>query len=235
MIKAVVDTLAVKNYFTENEYFQLSHYFIEQDITENSFVATSVDTSISGQSIQIPFQSVFISGSNISMVELADFPGKKMYLITGGHFYMGRTGKELYGDIIRGTLEIKAAGGGIMSLYAGKHEIVGQSSPSGMLTMTWQGTGNIISDIAPVESDGVREYVGTRISWAIESASLYATSSVSDYQKYAVQMELYDYAVKALHDLAYPTYEFSVDSGNFLFAQEFPPSATSWSSERVFT
>ena len=49
------------------------------------------------------------------------------------------------------------------------------------------------------------------------------TTNVSDYQKYSVQMELYDHAVKTLSEVATPTYEFSVDSGNFIFAQEFQP------------
>ena len=49
------------------------------------------------------------------------------------------------------------------------------------------------------------------------------TANVSDYQKYSVQLELYDYALDVLADLATPTYEFSVDSANFVFAQEFAP------------
>lgn len=220
LIKATTDLLAVKNCFSEHEYSQLSHYFIEQDITENSFVATSVNTSVSGQSTQISSLNVFIRYSNISMIEMPDFPGKKMYLINGGYFDIGG---KLSGDIIRGTLEAKTTGGGVMSLYVGKYEIGEKVEQSGMLTITWQGSNNINSDIALVESDGVHEYAGTRISYYVKSGSLYATSNVSDYQKYAVQMELYDYAVKTLHDLAYPTYEFSVDSGNFLFAQEFTP------------
>ena len=49
------------------------------------------------------------------------------------------------------------------------------------------------------------------------------TTNVSDYQKYSVQMELYDHAVETLSEVATPTYEFSVDSGNFIFAKEFQP------------
>lgn len=63
---------------------------------------------------------------------------------------------------------------------------------------------------------------GSTLSF-IASGSLYLTASVNDYQRYSVEMELYQYAVGVLDDLATPTYEFSVDSGNFLFAQEFAP------------
>ncbi len=49
------------------------------------------------------------------------------------------------------------------------------------------------------------------------------TANVSDYQKYSVQLELFDFAVDVLSDVATPTYEFNVDSGNFIFSQEFAP------------
>lgn len=63
---------------------------------------------------------------------------------------------------------------------------------------------------------------GTSLSFNA-SGSMYLTANVSDYQRYSVEMELYEWAVDVLDDIATPTYEFSVDSANFLFAQEFAP------------
>lgn len=82
---------------------------------------------------------------------------------------------------------------------------------------------SLSSDIHSVTVDEVTTYEGTTLQFFSASGSLFLTANVSDYQKYSVQMELFDYAVDVLSDLATPTYEFSVDSGNFIFASEFAP------------
>ena len=64
---------------------------------------------------------------------------------------------------------------------------------------------------------------------------MYLTANVSDYQRYSVEMELYEWAVDTLDDVATPTYEFSVDSANFIFAQEFAPFRNHWSKSRTMS
>lgn len=59
------------------------------------------------------------------------------------------------------------------------------------------------------------------MSFSIPDASIYMTANAGDYQKYSVAMELYDFAVETLSDVATPTYEFDLDTANFIFAQEF--------------
>lgn len=61
------------------------------------------------------------------------------------------------------------------------------------------------------------------VKFQINSAVIYTTASNTEYQKQAVLQELYDYTYDSLQKLAFPSYEFSVDSGNFIFAQEFEP------------
>ena len=39
-IQAIVDELSIDNYFTEDEYNRLSKYFIEQNMTEDTFIAS---------------------------------------------------------------------------------------------------------------------------------------------------------------------------------------------------
>ena len=66
--------------------------------------------------------------------------------------------------------------------------------------------------------------VGTDfLSFDIESAIFSCTGSVTEYQKQNVIQELYDYTKDSLIKLAYPSYEFSVESGNFIFAKDFEP------------
>lgn len=220
-IQEVVNSLSITNYFSDDEYRTLSRYFVEQDFTENTFVATSVDTDVSGTSYSIKGEVFQVSGSSISRIDLTDDFDKKMYTLSGGTFQF--TGENaISGDIIRGTLEEQNSGQFVLSLYAGSIASGTTTASSGMITVS--GTmASLTTDIGAVTVDGVTTYEGTSMQFSILSGSLYLTANISDYQKYSVQMELFEYAVDMLSDLATPTYEFSVDSGNFIFANEFAP------------
>lgn len=220
-IQAIVDKLSITNFFSTEEYETLSHYLIEQDLTEDSFVATSVDTSVSGASYNLNNSTVKMSGSAISKVDLTSDFGKRMYTLSGGTFSFSG-GLTLKGDIIRGTLEEKDDGRYVLSLYAGSITTGTSKATSGMITVSGTLSG-LASNIKAVTVDGVTTYEGSTLQFTSDSGSLYLTANVSEYQKYSVQMELFDFAVDVLADMATPTYEFSVDSGNFLFAKEFAP------------
>lgn len=220
-IQAVVNELSIQKYFSDSEYKELSHYLIEQDITEETFVASSVDTSVSGNSYSADGANVSISGSAISMVDLQSKFSKKMYVVSGGTFTISE-GSSVSGDIIRGTLETKTDGNFVMSFYAGTICVGDKTAESGVVTISGIYSG-LSSNISEVTVDDVTTYEGTTLRFDIPSGSMFLTANISEYQKYSVQMELFDYAVGVLSDLATPTYEFEVDSGNFLFAQEFDP------------
>lgn len=220
-IQAITKSLAITNYFTSSEYEELSNYFIEQDVTEDTFVATSVDTSINGSTYSISNGSISVAGSSISEVDLrADF-GKRMYVMAGGTFSLSGT-PALSGDIIRGTLEVSSNNSYVLSFYAGTIRTSNKTAPSGMITMSGTLSG-LSSDISAVTVNGITTREGKTLRFTSRSGSLFLTANVSDYQKYSVQMELFEYAVNVLDDLAIPTYEFSVDSANFIFAKEFAP------------
>ena len=129
-----------------------------------------------------------------------------MYTLSGGSFVV-RGSSTIQGDIIRGTLEQHTNGKFVMSIYAGALTIGTNNSPSGMITIS--GT---LSDL---------NYVSNSLEFNFSSASVFMTANISEYQKYSVQMELFDFASCILSDLATPTYEFSLNSGNFIFAEEF--------------
>lgn len=59
------------------------------------------------------------------------------------------------------------------------------------------------------------------LKFEIESAVFYNTASATEYQQRSVIQELYDYAEECLEKLAWPSYEFNVDSANMIFAKEF--------------
>ena len=219
-IKAVNDELKLTAFFTADEYALLRHYFIEQPLSDDTFVASDVDTAVTGESSKVTNGAIAISDSTLAQVDFGEIK-KKMYTIAGGTAVVTAANKMSI-SIIRGTLEHKTGDEFVFSLYCGEMKIGEKTAPSGLITLT--GTlSNLKNDVHEVNDKEVITYEGTSLSFDITAADLYMTTNVSDYQKYSVEMELYDHAVKTLADVASPTYEFSVETGNFIWAQEFEP------------
>lgn len=231
-IQSISDELSIENFFSAEEYSVLQEYFIEQDVTEDTFVATTIDTTVSGSSYDMGNSVIKIEEhrdkegnlipktSSINRIDISDFD-KQVYTMSGGAFSL--TGNlPLSCNIIRGTLEVNKDASYIMSLYAGEIAVNDKKMSSGLVTIS--GTlSDLSSNIDKVIESGVEAYEGTQLSFSSSSGAMYLTANVNECQKYSVQMDLFDYATALLNDLATPTYEFSVDSGNFLFAQEFVP------------
>ena len=187
-----------------------------------------MDTTISGQSYPLSGNRLTISGSAISGIDLTAQFGKRMYTMSGGTFSLSGS-NAISGDIIRGTLEVSGSKY-VLSFYAGTLRVNDKTAASGMVTMSGTLSGfstNVRPTTTRYPTDlGEDIYITTDEGSSLNfnaSGALYLTANVSDYQRYSVEMELYEWAVDVLDDVATPTYEFSVDSANFLFAQEFAP------------
>lgn len=220
-IQAVVNELSISKFFTSDEYEILRKYIIEQDITEDSFVATSVDTNVSGSSYSVKNERITLDESAITEIDLTSNFRKKMYVLSGGVFAFSGS-QTITGDVIRGTLEVGSDNQYVLSIYAGSIKVNDVSASSGTITLVGS-LSSLTSDIKNVTVDEVTTREGSKLNFYCSDGSLFLTANISDYQKYSVQLELYDYALDVLSDLATPTYEFSVDSANFIFAQEFVP------------
>ncbi len=227
-LKAITKELSLSNYFTDSEYSELSNFFIEQDVTEDTFVATDVNTSVSGKSYPLSNCQLSVSGSSISKINLSPQFEKQMYTMSGGTFSLSGS-NAVSGDIIRGTLEVNGRNY-VLSFYAGTIRVNDKSAASGMITMSGSlssFSSNIRKTTSEYKTDSgesvrITTDEGSSLSF-YASGSLYLTANISDYQRYSVEMELYDWAVNVLGEISSPTYEFSVSSANFLFAQEFAP------------
>lgn len=217
-INAIVNSLSIKNYFTTQEYNTLSKYFIENDVSDETFVATAISQQTIGDMSDFSYLSATIQNSKITMVEVQEF-NKVMYNISGGDFYFASGSSTYSGDVIRGTIEI-TNNNAVVSVYAGSVIIDSNTYQSGLITINAD-ISTIDSDIEEVVEQGVSTYEGTFMSFVCYTGSMYATTNVSDYQKYSVQMELFEYAENVLADISSPSYEFSVDSANFLFSDKF--------------
>lgn len=219
-ISEIVNELAITNYFTQEEYAILANYFIESDLTDETFVATDLNTSASGISYPLAGSSVSIANSAITEVDLTEY-NKKMYVITGGTLDV-TSDKNISGDIIRGTLEVNTDNSFVMSFYIGSTTIDENKLSSGMLTFAGS-LSDMTSDISPVTKDDITTLEGSQLVFEMASGTMYITVNISDYQKYSIQMEMFDHFAGVLSDVAIPTYEFTIDSANFLFSQEFAP------------
>ena len=125
--------------------------------------------------------------------------------------------QAITGDIIRATLETTAENTFVLSIYAGTIRTGETTVQSGLITVTGSLSG-FQTDITSVTEDEVTTLEGTSLSFALSDAQVFMTANARDYQRYSVQMELFDYAVDVLSDLATPTYEFSLDTTNFIFS-----------------
>ena len=222
-IDEITGSLSFENYFDQNEQRELMTYCVEDDLSDDTFVATGFLQTQDGIELSVAGGSIALSDAVIHKTDMPEFD-KTIYTVTGGTFSISNDddSKTLSGDTIRGTLEIGEDNSFVFSVFTGAMKSGGVDAESG--TIVVNGTvGDIDSDVKALVTDGVTEYVGSKIDLMASSGSAYVTFNVSDFQRYSVASELYDYAVEVLNDKAVPTYEFSVESGNFLFAQEFAP------------
>ena len=216
-IKKIVDQLAISKYFTSEEQKILNLYLIEGEVVEETFVSTDVDTSVSGTSSTLQ-GSVSITNSDIAQATLN---GKNLYNIAGGA--LNATSAKLSSDIVRGTLEINPSTNEyVLTVYMGAITFDGHDFPSGLITASGTLT-QLSSDIVPVTENEVTENKGTRISFNAGTSKLFFTVNVNDYQRYSVAQELYAFGEELLVEWAWPVYEFSIDTANFLFQKDFEP------------
>lgn len=211
-IQAVIRRLSLESkdnaFFTDEDRIELDRYLIEDDISESSFVASSIDTIVSGNffTTELSIQLDNIISEKIQIDE-AD---KEMISITGGKLLIPLASGEISADIIRGTV-CKTTGATpdyLCSLYLGNTKIGDETRPSGVMTLSSKDVvdslGNDSYSVKPI--DGI---------------SIFFTANVSDYQKYSVQKELYDFGVEVLDEKSCPTYEFSIEAGNFFNDVDF--------------
>lgn len=219
--QAVNAELNLKTYFTAEEYRILQEYFIEQDITEETFVATDINSTISGTSSDLATGTFSVSGSSIAQIDLSEQFDKNIYSIAGGTFALSGE-NSITGDVIRATLEVKEDSSFVMSVYAGTMKSGDVTAQSGMITVSGKMSG-FTSDVASITEDEITTLEGTSLSFTLADAQVFMTTNAGDYQRYSIQMELFDFAVETLSELATPTYDFSLDTANFIFSQDFKP------------
>lgn len=216
-LSAINKELSFEGYFTKSEQEILNSFMIEANLSDETFVVTDVDTKSSGV-VSTVSGNVSVEGADITRVSLPSF-GKTMYVVAGGTMKIPNV--KISAESMRGTLEVTGSNY-VLTAYLGKTSYNGHDFSTGLITIAGS-LSQLTTDVASQSQNGVTEYKGTRLSFQTSGADSYFTVSANDYQKYSVAMELYDFGTEVLDDYAWPVYEFSVDSANFLYHEKFEP------------
>jgi len=246
-VSAVVSALKKENYFTTEELKILSSYIVEGKFQDSTFAVFDTDVTGANDSyLKVESSRVSFSNINLTDVKMDASTGRRIFNISGGELKVEGTyttmqadgiEKEgnftLEGQINNATIDHANHSALVMSAFLGTGISQEAQFPSGNITLSC--TANFDDDtwlagLEAIEShdtdDGgniirtVITYSGSA-SFDTTNGSFYFTRNATEYQRYSVANELYDYAAKCLEDMSSPTYEFDIDSANIIFAQEF--------------
>lgn len=219
-IATISKTLSMEQCFTEKEMSALRPYLIDETLTEETFVATDIDAKASG-AFQSITGTIAISESDVARGDMTQPYTKQLYTLTGGKLEIASV--QISATIIRGTIDVTPSDSTfVLSLYLGDVVYGKHDFASGMLTMSGDFS-QLNSDVVDVTENEITEHKGHSVSITTANCQSFFTVNVSEYQQYVIAEELYDFGADSLNDSAYPVYEFSLSSGNFLFAKEFAP------------
>lgn len=200
---AINRALDFSAYFTESELLLLKQYFKEDSIQDSSFVYAEAKnyTGTDETRVLTSSSAVQITGSD-STTETTTL-GRKIVSCVGGSITVG----TLTASLIRGTAEYDPTSHHcVLTAYLSFGTLGSDSFPNGCLTAV---------------TDGGSFSDGSVINLGGGSGRMYFTRNTTEYEKYAVEWELYEYGKQCLEKLAYPSYSFSVDTANFLTIDAF--------------
>ena len=130
-----------------------------------------------------------------------------MYTANGGDIKIG----SIIAKVVKATIEINSNNRSdysfLLTAYLNKGGTESEAFDSGNIT--------VIGKHSQLSSSG------TGLTAKISSAKLHFTKNSSEYEKHMIEWDLYEYGKQVLREKASPTYNFSIDSGNFLAAKDF--------------
>lgn len=198
-------------FFSMDELRMINSYFKEDTMQDQTFVITENDYASGDISGRISENSnARIHSSIVSNVSVDPLLKKKILDARGGSFSADLGSNKIEGKLVSLTMQIDDTSNGfLLSAFLNKSIVNGKDFPSANISM--KGALHTFS------------HGGTSIAFRVSSGVIYCTKGVTEYQQQSVEKELYDFAKDALNKIAYPSYEFTITSGNFLFAKEFEP------------
>lgn len=196
------DTSGDYVYFTPSELRTLKKYFIEDSVQDSSFV-TATTTTYDNEDINNPINNTELSADKCKIDTVTDDSGKIIKSITGGTVCIG----SFSADIIKATVEFHTDKSFVFTASLNKGTVGEASFDSGNIT--------VIGDYKSMTVSS------STLSFRVYDGTLYFTKNATEYEQHMIEWELYEYGKQVLSEKASPTYEFSIESGNFLAADEF--------------
>ncbi len=185
----------------------LDRYIKEDAISDSSFVVTEIDSYASkAESYPAAGITVQLTGAKLTGSPLG---GKVVYSATGGTATVTVNGAvKLSGPNIRSAFDVNGSTG-IASLYL----------ESGCATLS--GSISISTDAAVDPAVGGNVVEGSLATITSSRADVYITKNLTEYSQRSVEWDLFEYGKEVLDRVAWPSYNFSIDSANFLAIDEF--------------
>ena len=206
----------------ESEMRVLNRYFREDTMEDESFVARTVKSySENDRSGSVGNVKVRIVSSTITKTHAEDVH-KDTYTISGGSMIFSTA--EGNQDVIVSAAKVRSAAivhniqdkTFVMSLYLGAGSVGSDAFSGGNITVsgTWSSlSGDLHSDS---EVGNANYQIGTEITLNATDGTWYFTTDTSKYEELSISHDLYQYGSECLRKMAFPTYTFSISSGNFL-------------------
>ena len=204
-------------YFTDEELALLNKYIKEDAINESSFVYQEV-SSYTDDDISVSPENVTVEITASEITSSTTDSQKEIYSASKGNISITAGEDVVKADIVRFALSRKEDNSSVFTAYLGEGTLNDEKFPSGCVSLL----GNILSIDSDLEEDsetGLSE--GSRISFQATEAFFYFTKNATEYEKRSVEWDLFEYGTQILADVAWPTYTFSVDVGNFFAIQDF--------------
>lgn len=209
------------------ELLLLNRYFREDTMEDTSFVErVTRANNENDRSGSVGTATIKIVNSKITATKNPDI-GKNTYTISGGNLILSTqvdgnetifTKAKIRSAAIVQNTQTNSL---VLSAYLGAGYVGTDAMSCGNVTIS--GTWGTSSGDLQIDTDVQDEnfLVGTELAVSATDSVWYFTTDASKYESLSISYDLYKYGQECLKKLAFPTYTFSVDSGNFLSMSEF--------------
>lgn len=204
-IKQITSSLDWSKYFSPSEISILQRYVIEDSVQDSSFAPDETAT-YDNEDVLATIEDQVLSLTNTS-IQTSDTESGEMHTLEGGNIKIG----SVTAKIVKATIETNSSPYSdysfLLTAYVNRGTINSEAFESGNITIIGQ------------YSQMSRTNIGMTVM--IDSATQHFTKNSSEYEKHMIEWDLYEYGEQVLLEKASPTYNFSIDSGNFLAAKDF--------------
>lgn len=202
-LREINASVAFSAFFTDDEMCMLNRYFKEDSLADSNFVYSEVQ-SYDNKDIctSAELTEVIITTDNKTEYEVSET--RHGYSVTGGSIQVIFDGLEyMLGSIVRADIAFMEDSRVLLTAFLGGGTVIGEEYPGGCM---------VLSGVCQSSDE---------LTFTASDVSFYLTQNTTDYQKYSVEKELYEFGVNSLNQLAFPSYTFDITSANFFMMDTF--------------